>query len=955
MKLFKSKYGIKYRIARLIMLGFFIAGSVVLIVESATPGPESGRKSDATGTAISNVINDIKGDVATEIFPEECHISVKKTEFFVGESVTLTVNTLPEDSTYKSYIYTSSDEEVATVNSFGEVSFLKAGTATISAFNTYNEEVNDSVVFTVKNIEVESFTSVINAEKKEGIYQLEVDKSYLVTNTFKPENATIKDVTYEYDTSLGYISLNYDTIKVLKKSDDVPFDFTVKCGELTNVLQIVTYEEEIIEEDYPLVGFSASNVTKYFDQTSYFTPTIKYNPTYVSEKYKGYTLSSANTSIVTVDGLRLKPTGTIGSSKITITSTYDPSITGNFTVNVTDRPTLSSITIGKYNSTMYVDGTQTITVSTTPSSGVVVSKTFSSSNTSVATINGSGKITAKAVGTTTITVSVKDTVHNVTKSKTIDISVIEKPVYVVTDIEVGYKHGEQPILIADISSNLKNYFYIKTYVGDSNPANKDYYFDIDLEQYPGTLEDKVSYTPSMVGKVEGYLIYKNSNNEEIYKTISFVVASNYQIIDLEDNDVSSLNLYVGDMAQLKIATPNEYGQTYHLSVTNPEIANITFDGVNIYISVLKSGSTSFKIIPVLVIDDVETEIDSESKSVSITSNEVYTTSMSVTFTDGKGNEVILSEEESTIVYIKSSLKYSVTLDDRTTKSDVTIETSDDEIIEIKNNTINMVKLGDASITIKENESGLSKTYQLKVRNKVVINPTKAFIISGIYEYDAESNVLTITNGNSVVVRLNIDKSSTYNKVNYSIDNTDVALIGNDGTITPVAVGETTLRMTIQDELSILTTSEITVKIIKKNFIEITRDYMIAIRKGLGHFGAFAILAIFGTIAFYMFFRKELFAFGEILNFLSAFGLAYLTEHIQRFTPGRWSLYSDVILDFEGYSLMAGFVSVIILLIAGIKFLVRFLKKRKAVANNDIVVESTKEETKVEENKDKDEL
>ena len=44
--------------------------------------------------------------------------------------------------------------------------------------------------------------------------------------------------------------------------------------------------------------------------------------------------------------------------------------------------------------------------------------------------------------------------------------------------------------------------------------------------------------------------------------------------------------------------------------------------------------------------------------------------------------------------------------------------------------------------------------------------------------------------------------------------------------------------------------------------------------------------------------------------------------------------------------MAGFVSVIILLIAGIKFLVRFLKKRKAVANNDIVVESTEEETKV---------
>ena len=144
----KGKYGIGYQITRFVFLALYIAAMGVLVYEAAQPSKESGRKSDAAGIALSNIINDFNGDTAIELYPEECNIIISKAECAVGETTTLNVETIPEESTYKSYTFSSSDPTVADVNEFGEVSFLKAGTAEITAKNTKIPTVFSSVTVT---------------------------------------------------------------------------------------------------------------------------------------------------------------------------------------------------------------------------------------------------------------------------------------------------------------------------------------------------------------------------------------------------------------------------------------------------------------------------------------------------------------------------------------------------------------------------------------------------------------------------------------------------------------------------------------------------------------------------------------------------------------------------------------------------------------------------------------
>ena len=63
----------------------------------------------------------------------------------------------------------------------------------------------------------------------------------------------------------------------------------------------------------------------------------------------------------------------------------------------------TGITLNKSSATLKVDGTLSLTATVAPSNATDKSVTWSSSKTSVATVSSSGKVTAKAVGTATIT------------------------------------------------------------------------------------------------------------------------------------------------------------------------------------------------------------------------------------------------------------------------------------------------------------------------------------------------------------------------------------------------------------------------------------------------------------------------------------------------------------------------------------------------------------------------
>ncbi len=120
------------------------------------------------------------------------------------------------------------------------------------------------------------------------------------------------------------------------------------------------------------------------------------------------TWSSSNTSIATVSASGVVTAKATGSSTITATSQADQTKSGTCTVTVTDSTVhVSSVSLNKNSTSIEAGSSETLTATVSPNNATNKNVTWSSSNTSVATVSG-GVISAKATGSATITVTTVD-------------------------------------------------------------------------------------------------------------------------------------------------------------------------------------------------------------------------------------------------------------------------------------------------------------------------------------------------------------------------------------------------------------------------------------------------------------------------------------------------------------------------------------------------------------------
>ena len=119
-------------------------------------------------------------------------ISVDKTEveIIAGETEFLTVTILPETTSNKTVVWSSSDEEVAVVNEYGVVTALAVGEATITATTTDGSNLSASCQVTV----VAALAESISLNMTEA--SIEVSRTTTLTATVLPENTTDKSVTW---------------------------------------------------------------------------------------------------------------------------------------------------------------------------------------------------------------------------------------------------------------------------------------------------------------------------------------------------------------------------------------------------------------------------------------------------------------------------------------------------------------------------------------------------------------------------------------------------------------------------------------------------------------------------------------------------------------------------------------------------------------------------------------
>jgi uncharacterized protein YjdB len=132
---------------------------------------------------------------------------------------------------------------------------------------------------------------------------------------------------------------------------------------------------------------------------------------------KSVTWRSSNTSVATVSVTGLVTSISEGSATITVT-TADGYKTATCSVTVT-RVAVTSVSLDKTSLFMEIGDTEQLTETITPSDAFNKSVSWSSSNTSVATVSTTGLVTSVAEGSTTITVTTADGYKTATCSVTV--------------------------------------------------------------------------------------------------------------------------------------------------------------------------------------------------------------------------------------------------------------------------------------------------------------------------------------------------------------------------------------------------------------------------------------------------------------------------------------------------------------------------------------------------------
>ena len=185
-------------------------------------------------------------------------------------------------------------------------------------------------------------------------------------------------------------------------------------------------------------------------------------------------------------------------------------------------------------------------------------------------------------------------------------------------------------------------------------------------------------------------------------------------------------------------------------------------------------------------------------------------------------------------------------------------------------------------------------------------------------FDKEMNKYYITNGYSSNVYLNFNESSTYTKVSYQSSNEKIISVGEDGTLTPHKVGEATITLVCDDGQGQSVSYSIDVCVSKQNYITNLSEFFYKVRKALGHFGAFLVLGIFSTFTYLLMFNKRKWIISIPFNFISGFYIAFLTEFIQRYVPGRSGNFDDVLIDMSGFLISSIIITITILIMELIK-------------------------------------
>ena len=312
----------------------------------------------------------------------------------VGDTVKLTVGYNPEDTTDgKDVTWTSSNEDVATVDENGVVTAAAGGTATITATSAANADISATC-----DIKVLKHTESITLSQAEDMILMKNESSDPVTVTFDPAD-TDDSKEVEWTTSDADVA-TVDNNGVVTGVAEGTATITAKvaAGEGTASASFDVIVNEIHVEDARLADTTPSEL--YIGQA--YDIQVIITPDYVTDEVT-YTYASSDESVAAVDENGTVNALAAGRTDITVTvkaGEFTKDLT--FTLDVKEIP-LESIAFKQEVTPMEEGQKAQLEIIFNPENTTIdKTVTWASSDESVAAVDENGLLTAVKAGTATI-------------------------------------------------------------------------------------------------------------------------------------------------------------------------------------------------------------------------------------------------------------------------------------------------------------------------------------------------------------------------------------------------------------------------------------------------------------------------------------------------------------------------------------------------------------------------
>lgn len=299
----------------------------------------------------------------------------------IGESTQLQVSISPSNATDKTVLWGSSKQSVATVSNSGLVSAIAEGNTTITATAG---GISATCLVTVSK----GVVAVASLSLNKTDLVLVKGQSETLTATVNPNDAT--DKTVIWNSSNTAVATVNSTGKVTAVSGGSA-SITAKAGEKQATCAItVTVPVESVSLD-------RENITLEEENSTTLVATVKPN----DATDKAVTWDSSNTSIATVDQSGKVKAVKEGSSRISA-RVGDKQATCSVTVKK-QVIAVTSVTLNKTVLSLDKGQAETLTATVKPDDATDKTVAWSSSNTSIVTVDQSGKVIAVNEGSATIT------------------------------------------------------------------------------------------------------------------------------------------------------------------------------------------------------------------------------------------------------------------------------------------------------------------------------------------------------------------------------------------------------------------------------------------------------------------------------------------------------------------------------------------------------------------------